>query len=149
MAISPATLALIMGGTQAAGGLFSGLSAQKINKAQLAEMARQFNLQHELSKRAQSQSEGMAANDLARQMQMAPLRDRLTHYITGRAKQPLREFRPRDMYNPSSEPPSLGGIDTDALAAEMGRYDTDPNAKQGLYTLQNRQQDILRRLGYI
>lgn len=117
--IDPGTAMLIGGGISGIGSLFSDP-----NKG-VKEQKREFNI---------SQAPG-----LARQIQGAPLRDKLMAIMGNVAGNAPQQFRPNDLYNPQGS--QLGGRDPSTLQTPAGYHD-------GSGPMQALLQQILKSMGY-
>lgn len=136
----------ILGGI---GSAIGGNSASKDRRRDREEERRQFNLQLQNQKSQFARQAGSAEGDQAvntqRQLDMAPLRDRLLHTMRLRAGLAPQAMQAHDIFNPgiSAQVPQLGGIDRGALQQGMAGY--TPGA--GGVNTQVMQQ-LIQRLGY-
>lgn len=120
--------ALISGGLQGIGGLLN--SGAKMSKQQLAEMKREFDISQQFSQeqgRTQTQmAQTSDLNNMQRQIEMSPLRDKVGYMLNQRMGMVPQQFRPNDMLNPGSTGagnlPQQGGINSEALQGAMQHY---------------------------
>lgn len=150
MPIDPTLLGLGSGLLQGIGGAFGSAEERRRLAEQLAEQRRQFNVgserDYELGQRNAAVGEGQFANQLGRQMQTAPLRDRAAAALTARMGYSPQAFAANDIFNPlpAGQAPSGGGIDLAGLQRQVAGYQPG----QGGQLDTSLQQAILGQLGY-
>lgn len=100
-----------------------------MSREQLAEQAREFNLQQqfteEMGRTSNQFDQTRNIGDLQRRIEQAPARDKALYMLNQRLGMTPQAFQPRDMANPASAGtanPQGGGIDSASLQASMGRY---------------------------
>lgn len=150
MAIDPVTGMII---AQGVGSFFNGLASDAASKRSERLQRQQMMLQHQLGmgqlalgRRGQGQSELGQANEIGRQLDAAPIRDRVQYQIMQRLGQTPQAFNPKNMFDASQGNDfqgSTGGIDFEKLAADNAKY--QPGAG-GVNT--DRLEFMLKRLGY-
>lgn len=102
-------------GLEVLGGVLAGNQQAKLSKAELAERRRQFN-------ESLKNERGATALGVQRQIDNAPLRDRLMYNMMQRLGANSTPFVARDMFNPSAQAPQQGGIDMNALNEALNAY---------------------------
>lgn len=117
----------------------AGLTKKDWTKQQLAEQAREFNLQQQMAEEASRSSTQLdqtkAVGDMARRMEGAPARDKALFMLSQRLGMVPQSFSPRDMLNPQSQGnanPQGGGIDPAQQQAAMAGYQA-PDFTGGSY----------------
>ncbi len=102
-----------------AGAIGSFLSAGSEGKRADRQAERDFAIRQEqnrISKIGAETDQTLGANQLRRQMETNPLRDRVLFGLQNRAGMTPGRFNPKDMFNPNNKGPiSQGGIDFSAL----------------------------------
>ena len=134
----------------ALGSAYSSARSASEERRRTREGARQFNVgnarEFEIASRQRMLDEAAQANTLRRQMDLAPLRDRVQFQLMARAGLSPGAFKPRDLFNPLSNPtgqPQQGGINLNALQAQVADY----RPGQGGATT-SLQEALLRQMGY-
>lgn len=84
-------------------------------RGQIKEQKREFNKNYGLRS-------GGTAYNLAQSLDTLPMRDRAAYLLQARMGFTPSAFHPTDMFNPSSQPPSQGGIDMNQFAKMAGQY---------------------------
>lgn len=139
---------IVGGGLGFLGGMLGGNAQAEAQRRQLAEQQREFDISggrnFELGSRQQQQNEGSQANDLQRQMAMAPLRDQIVSQLHNRMGMSPQQFVPRDMFNPQNGPQQNGGVDLNALSRQNAAYQPGQGGQMDTSV----QQAILHMLGY-
>ncbi|GEM_PF-4063330 len=124
-------------GLQAIQGLASGA-----DQSQLAGQAQKES--YTLGKRGMADQEALAANQLARQSQLSPLRDQAIYQLSGMLGVSPHAFNPTSYLTPTnSGPQGIGGVDLNGLAARSAAYQPGMGG-----VTSNVPQMILNRLGY-
>lgn len=131
--VDPGSAFLVGKGLEAFGGLFDHSKANS-----LKEQRREFDVAQQIAQqqsRSQTQMDQTSAvGGLNRQMEQAPLRDKVLYMLNQRSGMVPQNFQPRDMMNPWSQGasnPQQGGIDPQALQQAMGRYQA-PDFQRGV-----------------
>lgn len=133
---SPGGAAAISGLGSLAGGIIQGKGQGQVAQADRDWQREQFAKNYAISS-------GTAAMGAQKSLDAAPLRDKAQYLLQARMGMAPGAFVPRDMFNPSSAPPSMGGIDPNAVQRTADSY--KPGAG-GVTT--GVQQQLLKSIGY-
>jgi hypothetical protein len=138
----------------------TGNAQSKEAQAQRREQQREFDtsygLNAETQRRQQTAAELAQANELRRQLDAAPLRDRVLYNMLARAGVSRQPFAARDMYQNqntagSTDPfdadalaranslyrPGMGGVNNSVAQGALGQLGFTQEGGQGDYTYQN------------
>lgn len=113
--MDPTTGALILGGISSIGGLLQGKQAQKMSEQQIG-------LEELLGMRGLDIQGASVGNQLRRQMESMPLRDRLLYQLNARMGQSPQRFNPSGLFQNAAQGANTGGIDFNALNQASAAY---------------------------
>lgn len=145
-------------GLEALGGLAGGIAGSDEAEKQRKLQQKQLELQNASNKentavsregqrRSQQMTEGAEANRLQRQMQTNPIRDKVLAALMARTGMSPGAFQGRDIFNPSTSAavPQMGGIDLNALKAQMANYQP---GQGGVDLSGGMEKQLMQNLGY-
>lgn len=126
MPIDPVTGSLILGGINLLGGLFGGGDAPEDKSPETARIRGEYDryIAELQAREAQRQYNISQAQGVTRQLEQLPMRDQINYLVSQRLGMAPSEFRPRDLYNPSTSArtPELGGLDLAQYRQRAGAY---------------------------
>src|SRR2546428_3663934 len=115
MVLDPATAALIAGGANMVGGIFNA-NAQK-TPTRFSE-----NLEQMLGQRGLDIQSAAVGDQIRRQLESMPARDRALYMMQARMGQSPGRFQPGGVFQQTGQTPSQGGIDMGAMQDAAKAY---------------------------
>jgi hypothetical protein len=126
----------ILGGSNIAGGILSGAQNQKATKEST-------NIEQLLGQRGLDVQSAAVGDQIRRQLETMPLRDRLLAQLQARMGQSPAKFNAGGMWGNAAEPTSTGGLDTRALQQAAASYQPGQGGTRPDIAAQ-----FMNRLGY-